>query len=709
MNYQPIEDYGLIGNMRTTALVGLNGSIDWFCHPRHDSPSIFGAILDSEKGGHFKIESTVAEDHHKQFYYPETNILITRFLCESGVGEVVDFMPLGNTCMRNWVIRQVRTVRKEIAFRVECYPAFDYGRASHTSKHTKSGVRFTCDTNPCSQNSNKSKSDTDKSTSKESTPKKTTSEEYVQDSAADPREMQCQRFELITQVPLEINDRGAFADFTLVEGEVATFIFKPFIDDEDDKADCANDEYAALEAKAGKTINTKKDLYKAAINEEDVEAEEERRGQKQVFHLTEEELENLNQTVEHFFSETTKYWRKWISQCIYTGRWRRRVERSALALKLLTYEPTGAIVAAPTTSLPEHVGGERNWDYRYTWIRDAAFTVYALIRIGFTEEAKGFMGWLEARCQELGEGGSLQIMYRIDGKLDLEEEHLDHLEGYKGSKPVRIGNGAFDQLQLDICGELMDSAYLYNKYGDFISHDFWVHLRYLTNWVCKNWHRKDSGVWESRGQDKNHVYSRLMCWVAVDRALRIAESRSFPAERRRWVKTRDEIYEDILKHGWNEERESFVQAYGEDDLDAGCLIMPLVFFMAPSDPKMLKTIAAVRKSPQEGGLTSNSLVYRYNPITNKGESSDGLEGEEGTFNLCTFWLVEALTRAGAADHHLLNESRRIFEEMLTYGNHIGLYAEETGISGEALGNFPQAFTHIALISAAWNLSEALGE
>ena len=692
MNYQPIEDYGLIGNMRTTALVGLNGSIDWYCHPRHDSPSIFAAILDYEKGGHFKIESMVQEDHHKQFYYPETNILITRFLCENGVGEVVDFMPLGNSAMRNWIVRQVRTVRKEITFRVECYPAFDYGRGTHTSEQTKTGVKFSCDTDPCASTSLAKEMQDD-----------------ANDADIDPREVQCQRFELVTQVPLETNKRGAFAEFTLKEGEVATFIFKPYVSEEDDEADCSADEYEALEKKSSKMINTKKDLYRAAVNEEDLEAEEERKGQQQVFQLTDEELSNLNQTTEHYFSETTKYWRDWLSQCIYTGRWRRRVERSALALKLMTYEPTGAIVAAPTTSLPEYVGGGRNWDYRYTWIRDAAFTVYALIRIGFTEEAKGFMGWLEARCQELGEGGSLQIMYRIDGKLDLEEEELDHLEGYKGSKPVRIGNGAFDQLQLDICGELMDSAYLYNKYGDFISHDFWVHLRYLTNWVCKNWHRKDSGVWESRGGDKNHLYSRLMCWVAVDRALRIAESRSFPAERRRWVKTRDEIYEDILENGWDEDRQAFVQAYGEKDLDAGCLIMPLVFFLAPSDPKMLKTIAAVRQPPQEGGLTANSLVYRYNTTNSEGESSDGLEGEEGTFNLCTFWLVEALTRAGSTDHHLLNESRRIFEEMLTYANHVGLYAEETGISGEALGNFPQAFTHIALISAAWNLSEALGE
>lgn len=669
MNYQPIEDYGLIGNMRTTALVGLNGSIDWFCHPRHDSPSIFGAILDSEKGGHFKIESTAVGDHHKQFYYPETNILITRFLCDAGVGEVIDFMPLSNSngrnvLMRNWIIRQVRTVRKEITFKVECYPAFDYGRATHTTFSSLSGVVFYCDENPCEIPD-------------------------PNDPNAELNALQCQLFELVTSVPLTINQRGAFAEFTLKEGETVTFIFKP--------------------VSSQPTQNSPAQKAKPTTPSITAQQQQPPQPPENADTLLPEQLAHLDKTAEELFEETNAYWRKWLSQCVYRGRWRRRVERSALALKLMTYEPTGAIIAAPTTSLPEHVGGERNWDYRYTWIRDAAFTVYALIRVGFTEEAKGFMGWLEARCQELGEGGSLNVMYRIDGRLDLKEEHLDHWEGYKGSGPVRIGNGAFDQIQLDICGELMDSVYLYDKYGDFISYDFWTHLRYLTNWVCDNWQRKDQGVWESRGGEKDHVYSRLMCWVAVDRALRIAEYRSFPAERSHWIDVRDNIYEEILEKGWSEERQAFVQSYGEQDLDAGCLIMPLVFFMAPSDPKMLKTIEAVRKSPRKGGLTANSLVYRYSPLNSKGESTDGLEGEEGTFNLCTFWLVEALTRAGSTNSRLLEDARRIFEEMLTYANHVGLYAEETGASGEALGNFPQAFTHIALISAAWNLSEALGE
>lgn len=662
MNYQPIEDYGLIGNMRTTALVGLNGSIDWFCHPRHDSPSIFGAILDSRKGGHFSIVSTLEDDHHQQFYYPETNILITRFLCAGGVGEVVDFMPLGSSKMRNWIVRQVRTVRKEVTFKLECYPAFDYGREGHQTLPSSMGVIFAADSNPCPA----------------PTP----------DSATLP-EGQCQFFELVTKIPLEVNERGACATFSLKEGESATFIFKPVASKSKD-ADFNDSETDGFNSFFDSIFQPKQQIETSDV-------------------LLEEQFAHLQQTATLFFQETTDYWRKWLSQCVYTGRWRRQVERSVLALKLMTYEPTGAIVAAPTTSLPEEIGGIRNWDYRYTWIRDAAFTVYALLRVGFTQEAKGFMAWLEARCQELGKGGSLQVMYRIDGRLDIEEETLDHFEGYKQSKPARIGNGAFDQLQLDICGELMDSVYLFNRHGNLISYDFWAHLRYLTNWVCDNWHIKDQGIWESRGGGKHHVYSKLMCWVAVDRALRIAEHRSFPGERSRWIAVRDEIYEEILEKGWDEERQSFVQAYGSKDIDAGCLIMPLVFFMAPDDPKMLMTIATVLKTPSQGGLTSNSLVYRYNTIGEDGKPSDGLTGEEGTFNLCSFWLVEALTRAGTVDDRLLNEARRIFEEMLTYANHLGLYAEEIGDSGEALGNFPQAFTHIALVSAAWNLSKALGE
>jgi GH15 family glucan-1,4-alpha-glucosidase len=609
MEYRSIEDCGIIGNMRTVALVGTNGSIDWLCFPNFDSPSVFAAILDNQKGGQFKIAPTTNDVTIKQMYWPETNVLITRFLSADGVGEVIDFMPVGTHQPHHEhsdLLRRVSVVRGSMPFRMECFPAFNYGRDDHQVILNESGAAL------------------------------------LSPGIS---------LQLSTTVPLQKTGKGLTAEFTLQEEQTVTFAL-------------------------GEIRSNRNDYHP----------------------FSERESEEL-------FQDTVAFWRRWLSRSTYQGRWREMVERSALALKLLTYEPTGAIVASPTCSLPEEIGGVRNWDYRYTWIRDAAFTLYALIRIGFTDEAARFMNWIEARASELNPDGSLQIMYGIDGRHKLTEEILEHLEGYKGSRPVRIGNRAYNQLQLDIYGELMDSVYLYNKYGAPISYDFWTYLRRLTNWVTDNWRQPDEGIWEVRGGQQHFVYSKVMCWVAVDRALRLADRRSFPADRARWELVRDEIYEDIIRHGWNPERQSFVQAYGSDYLDAANLIMPLVFFMSPSDPRMLKTLDAINCSPAEGGLVSNSLVYRYNIKT----SPDGLTGLEGTFNICTFWLVEALTRAGRFDRSRLDQARLMFEKMLSYANHLGLYAEQTGHSGEGLGNFPQAFTHLALISAAFNLNRALGD
>ena len=609
MAYLPIENYGIIGDMHTVALVGMNGSIDWFCFPHFDSPSVFAGILDERKGGYFRISPTCDTVRCKQFYWPETNILITRFLSADGVGEIMDYMtapaPDGRDQHSHRLFRRVNVVRGTMPFRMECCPAFNYGRDKHELEITLEGASFH------SPGINLGLSST---------------------------------------LQLEQEQCAALRDFRLDEGQSAIFILQE------------------IEAGAGCGAC-----------------------------LTEKEAAEV-------FIGTVEYWRQWISGCTYTGRWREMVHRSALALKLLTFEPTGAIVAAPTCSLPEGVGGERNWDYRYTWVRDAAFTLYALLKIGFTDEAARFMGWLEARSHELNPDGSMQVMYGVDGRHGLTEEALPHFEGYRSSSPVRIGNGAYNQLQLDIYGEMMDSVYLYNKYGSPISYEFWSDLRRMTNWVCDNWNRKDEGVWEVRGGRRHFVYSKLMCWVALDRALRLADKRSFPADRDRWIATRDQIYEEIMARGWSAGRQAFVQQYESETLDAANLMMPLVFFLSPTDPRMLQTLDAIMRSPQKGGLLSNSLVYRYNV----GEAADGLRGEEGTFNICTFWLVEALTRAGRFDRSRLEQARLMFEEMLGYANHLGLYAEETGPSGEALGNFPQAFTHLALISAAYNLDRALG-
>jgi GH15 family glucan-1,4-alpha-glucosidase len=606
MGYQPIENYGIIGDMHTVALVGMNGCIDWFCFPHFDSPSVFGRILDDKKGGYFQI-AALDSAKPKQLYWPATNVLITRFLSADGVGEVTDYMPVGAAPGQHGyhqIIRRVSVVRGSLGFRLECQPAFNYARQPHHTDLTDAGVCF--------------------------------------------RALELD-LGLATKLPLQLYENGVCAEFTLKEGETTVFVLREI----------------PRNANCGLSID---------------------------------EREEMN-----LFKMTVDYWRHWLSQSNYGGRWREMVERSALALKLLTYEPTGAIVAAPTCSLPEGIGGVRNWDYRYTWIRDASFTLYGLLRIGFTEAAGRFMDWLCARIHELNPDGSLQIMYGIDGRHELREETLDHLEGYRGSRPVRIGNGAYNQLQLDIYGELMDSVYLYNKYGSPISYDLWAGLRRLVNWVCDHWNRKDEGVWEVRGGQQHFLYSKVMCWVAVDRALRLADKRSFPADRDRWLKVRDNIYEEILNKGWSKEKQAFVQHYGSDSLDAANLIMPLVFFMAPTDPRMLTTLDAINQSPRNGGLVSSSLVYRYNVEC----GLDGLAGEEGTFNICTFWLVEALTRAGRRDRARLEDARLMFEKMLTYANHVGLFAEETGPSGEALGNFPQAFTHLALISAAFNLDRAL--
>jgi GH15 family glucan-1,4-alpha-glucosidase len=478
MAYQPIEDYGLIGNMRTAALVGKHGSIDWCCFPYFDSPSVFGAILDDARGGRFQIAPVADDATQKQFYWPDTNVLVTRSLTADGIGEVIDFMPVGGD-VPGWLVRRVRVVRGTLAFRMMCHPAFNYARDEHETQISECGAAF-----------------------------------HAPDLSLG----------LATDVPLRREGSGVASEFTLQEGQSAVFVLRAI----EAGLDCGQP-LASDEAQAS-------------------------------------------------FERTVTYWHDWLSQCTYTGRWREIIYRSALVLKLLTFEPTGAIIAAPTASLPENLGGQRNWDYRYTWLRDAAFSLYALMRIGFTGEAAAFMDWLDARCHEQEPDAPLQPLYGVHGEHHIPETVLDHLEGYKGSRPVRIGNGADQQLQLDLYGEVLDSVYLYNKYGSFISYDLWQEVRRLLNWLCDNWQRTDAGIWEIRGEPQHFVYSKLMCWVALDRGLRLANKRAFPAEHEHWLRTRNAIYEEIMQRGWSDERQAFVQSYESQRLDAANLIMPLVFF-----------------------------------------------------------------------------------------------------------------------------------
>ena len=394
------------------------------------------------------------------------------------------------------------------------------------------------------------------------------------------------------------------------------------------------------------------------------------------------------------FRETLDFWKHWVGQSKYRGRWREIVNRSAMILKLLTSREYGSIAAAATFGLPEEIGGERNWDYRYTWIRDASFTLYALNRLGFTDEATAFMRWMEARCEPPTSDWPLQVMYRLNGDSDLHETSLEHLEGYKGSSPVRIGNGASTQLQLDIYGELFDSLYLHDKYGEPISYQLWSRVMNILEWLEENWNQPDEGIWEVRGGRQHFLYSRLMCWVAFDRAIRLSRKRSLPAPVTKWLKIRDEIYLEIHTRFWNPDIGAFVQHLGTTALDASSLLMPLVKFIGPTDPRWLKHLKAI-----EDHLVYDSLVYRYEV---ENAASDGLQGEEGTFSICSFWFVECLARSGDLDR-----ARFYFEKMLGYANHVGLYAEELGMHGEHLGNFPQAFTHLALISAAFDLDRRL--
>jgi GH15 family glucan-1,4-alpha-glucosidase len=604
MTETAIAAHGIIGDLQTSALVTTDGSIDWFCCPRFDSPSVFGALLDDERGGRFRIRPSGDDYTSKQMYFPDTAVLVTRFFTEAGVGQVLDFMPPAGTTATDThqLVRMVQCVRGEMSFEIEIAPRFDYGRQPHRAEVSDDGVVF-----------------------------KANGSTLTLHVVREPGDEQKAR--------VTVQDEDLHASLDLVAGEVRGMV---------------------LESAADGPART----------------------------ISVAEIRGL-------FDQTVQFWRTWLAGSSYTGRWREAIQRSAITLKLMTYAPTGGLVAAPTAALPEQVGGERNWDYRYTWVRDSSFSVHALLRLGMVDEAARFGTWLGDRIRERigSDSGPLNIMYRIDGSSDLKEDVLDHWSGYRASAPVRIGNGAAEQLQLDIYGEALDSMYAASRAGLEVPHRGWSAISGVLDWLADNWDQPEEGIWETRGGRQSFTYGRVMCWVAFDRGIRMAGERGLPAPLERWTAERDRIYQQVMDKGFHESRQAFVQHYDTDVLDSSLLRMPTVGFIAGTDPLWTSTLKAM-----DDELVTDSLVYRYDPEA----SPDGLRGSEGTFSLCTFAYVDALTRNGR-----LEDARTAFEKMLTYANHVGLYSEEIALTGEQIGNFPQAFTHLALIDAAVTLDTAL--
>ncbi|MGY1726394.1 glycoside hydrolase family 15 protein [Geodermatophilus sp. SYSU D01062] len=599
-----IAEHGIIGDLQTAALVTTDGSIDWFCFPRFDSPSVFGALLDDERGGHFRIRPAGTEYTSSQMYLPDTAVLVTRFFTPGGMGQVLDFMPPAGTAPTDdhRIVRVIQCVRGRMTFDVDVAPRFDYGRHAHRVEASAGGAVFASD-----------------------------GAQLTLHLVREPDD------ERLGQASLDGTD--VHATLTLEAGQLR-----------------------------GVVLQTGEGVRPREIRPSEVRA---------------------------LLAETVAFWRRWVERSTYTGRWREDVQRSAITLKLMTYAPSGGIVAAPTAGLPEQVGGERNWDYRFTWVRDASFSVHALLRLGMREEAAYFGRWLGDRIRERAgsDSGPLNIMYRIDGSSDLKEDVLEHWRGYRGSAPVRIGNGAAEQLQLDIYGEALDSLYSGIRAGLPLPAQGWAAVTRVLDWLADNWDQPEEGIWETRGGREPFTYGRVMSWVAFDRGIRLATEHGRPASLERWTAARDAVYRQVLDRGFHTGRNAFVQHYDTDVLDSALLRMPTVGFIDGRDPMWESTLRAMDRE-----LVTDSLVYRYDPEA----SPDGLRGSEGTFSLCTFAYVDALTRAGRLD-----DARTAFEKMLTYGNHVGLYSEEIALTGEQIGNFPQAFTHLALIDAAVTLDAAL--
>jgi len=593
--YKPISDYGIIGNMLSAALIAKDGSIDWCCLPRFDSPSVFAAILDDQKGGRFHIRPSEPYQSN-QAYLPETNILQTTFKTETGTAILTDFRPCYPGTRRNsasglQIHRLVECDDGKVAMDVLFQPKLNYSRGDTILKTSKYGVE-----------------------------------------ASNGKE----KVALSSKNSFAIHSDSAISHFTIDQGQTAKFVLRYGV---------------------GKPLSPA--VYNSAARLE----------------------------------KTQAYWQEQAKGCTCSGPWREAVVRSYLTLHLLIYQPTGSIIAAPTTSLPEEIGGERNWDYRYSWLRDASLTFDAFSRLGHKEEAVSFMKWLLEVCNRRGPGG--QTLYGIDLEDPLDEQTLGHLNGYRDSRPVRIGNDAYKQRQLDVFGEVLESAYNYLKIGGYISKSTWSLLKDYVNAADTLWKEPDSGIWEVRGGPFHFVHSKMMCWVALDRGIEIAERLGYESKSlERWRKTAEEIREDILTRGWNQERQSFTQHYETDTLDASSLLMPLYGFLPLTDGRMKTTIEHAMNE-----LNQDGLLRRYRTD----QTDDGLKGTEGVFLWCSFWLVRNLIRLSR-----LEEAKALYEKLLNYRNHLGLLSEMVDpTTGEAVGNFPQALSHLAIIVTGLELTEVL--
>lgn len=630
--YQPIDSYGVIGDCHSTVLVAPDGSVDWGCLPDFDSPAIFCRLLDAEHGGYFQIAPTDSTIPGSQRYLRGSNVLQTRF--SSAAGEIIltDFMP------------------------VETLSAWQFRELNNNTWTREDGSCHSL-----------------------------------------VRIVECTQGELPVTMTLKVSPEYAASscEASLLPNDLGAVI-------------SGGNQHVGLGVVGAyrlpsfsMSISQQDGVMHPVVTAQVTLQEGERllialgvgRNAKAARRLAEQELHMRNFDWE--LAHTLHWWRTWLDGCTYRGPYEAWVKRSALVLKMLTYAPTGAIVAAPTTSLPEELGGIRNWDYRYTWLRDATFTLYALNVLGFTEEAHAFTHWLRRLSYSNGE--DLQIMYGIRGERDLTERELLHLRGYSDSRPVRIGNGAADQKQLDVFGEVLDCIHLFRRqggferYGESLTGPLWAMMSLLVEHVCAHWQEADSGIWEVRGGPQHFVYSKVMCWVALDRGIRAAEDLHLEADLPRWRQTRDLIRADILTHGYNTQLGTFTQSYESTALDASNLLLPLVGFIAPDDPRMRSTVDRI----MERLTDEHGFVYRYH-------ANDGLTGNEGTFTICTFWLVDNLAMQGR-----VAEARSLFERLLSYAGQLGLFSEEIGTNGtRALGNYPQAFTHIALINSAHNLKKA---